>query len=571
MRPHFAPTRAAHGPARPGRGLRRLWAILLFAAASAPWLAAQEQPDTTKQCAQRLGELGRMCLLYAEEHGGKLPETLSALYYQAYVDDLASFECPGKPGTVEGRTLIDEQAGYVLAADVAGAVPQPLLQDRSADNHGGAGIHVFYSDGSVRWQPTTVDTDTKGQTGSGGAGDPGRTGQGSSTPALHPDVRLTDIQPAGAKHSVWGNTQLNKSITGGTLTIGDVKFQHGLGAHSTSEITYDIAGKGFSQFVAYIGIDQAAAPRGSCVFRVLVDGVEVFDSGTVRNGHAPVPVRVDVAGAGQIRLMVTDAGDGDHYDHANWASAGFIRGDVATDLPQREPARRVLRIEAPVGGAVYLGVRTALWRSDGSTQHPLKEGRRLELVQSGSIVASWGLQPGDVILSVGSKTLGLTSLTEAFSDCVPGLKAPILFLRDGKPRVEFVATGELPRLLGTRVAPWQGESQREQAGPAYLTDAYLCEGLDDSGAPLNRGTRLSADADRIACAISYEQAPPASPVILDWYLGRAPIASNLGVVEGSGLLIADLTPARGGFEPGEYRVAIRTAQGVAGTQTFTLQ
>jgi len=42
----------------------------------------------------------------------------------------------------------------------------------------------------------------------------------------------------------------------------------------------------------------------------------------VLTGRSPtVPVSVPVAGAQTLRLVVTDAGDGNAYDHADWAGA----------------------------------------------------------------------------------------------------------------------------------------------------------------------------------------------------------------------------------------------------------
>ena len=57
------------------------------------------------------------------------------------------------------------------------------------------------------------------------------------------------------------------------------------------------------------------------VFRVLVDGVKRFDSGTMTGEIATKAVAVNVAGASQLTLKVTNAGDDDACDHADWANA----------------------------------------------------------------------------------------------------------------------------------------------------------------------------------------------------------------------------------------------------------
>ena len=44
-----------------------------------------------------------------------------------------------------------------------------------------------------------------------------------------------------------------------------------------------------------------------------------------RSADGPAPLNVNLAGVTELRLVVTDAGDGINYDHANWADAQFIR------------------------------------------------------------------------------------------------------------------------------------------------------------------------------------------------------------------------------------------------------
>jgi tetratricopeptide (TPR) repeat protein len=119
-----------------------------------------QQPDTRDQCAQRLKELGQICLLYAEEQGGKIPASLSVLYYQVYVTELTAFVCPGSKNTIVGRDEIDAKSDFILSPQSAAAGAGALVQDRSPENHGGLGINVFYRDGSVRWQPALNITQT---------------------------------------------------------------------------------------------------------------------------------------------------------------------------------------------------------------------------------------------------------------------------------------------------------------------------------------------------------------------------------------------------------------------------
>jgi len=67
--------------------------------------------------------------------------------------------------------------------------------------------------------------------------------------------------------------------------------------------------------------DEVSATSGSVVFQVWSGETKLYDSG-VRTGADPaLPVRVDMTGRTELRLVVTDAGDGPSSDHADWAEA----------------------------------------------------------------------------------------------------------------------------------------------------------------------------------------------------------------------------------------------------------
>jgi len=137
--------------------MKRFVALILCSIASLQMALAAERSDPRDECAARLKTLGRMCLLYAEDNKGRMPPSLAEVYYRAYVNDLKAFVCPGKPTGILSRSEINDKSGYILSP-AAGQEPRPIVQDRSPDNHGGAGMNVFYSDGSVKWQPAQAHT-----------------------------------------------------------------------------------------------------------------------------------------------------------------------------------------------------------------------------------------------------------------------------------------------------------------------------------------------------------------------------------------------------------------------------
>ena len=121
---------------------------------------------------------------------------------------------------------------------------------------------------------------------------------------------------------------------GHAITLGGVTYAKGLGVNSPSQIVYDLNGA-YSSFLCDVGVDAEEGANGSVVFQVYADGVKVYDSGTVTGGAAARSLNLDMTGVKQLTLVVTDAGDGPDYDHADWAGATPVRpaGGVARPRP----------------------------------------------------------------------------------------------------------------------------------------------------------------------------------------------------------------------------------------------
>jgi hypothetical protein len=152
----------------------------------------------------------------------------------------------------------------------------------------------------------------------------------------------------------WGPVELDRSNgeaaagDGKPITINGVTFAKGLGAHAPSDIKY-LLGAGCTSFSAQVGIDDEIGTGGSAVFQVWLDGTKVFDSGVVRGTDAAKPVTVDVGGRSELRLVLTDAGDGTSYDHADWAAAKVVCGST----PPTTGAAPVATIAAPAPSLTY--------------------------------------------------------------------------------------------------------------------------------------------------------------------------------------------------------------------------
>ncbi len=111
--------------------------------------------------------------------------------------------------------------------------------------------------------------------------------------------------------------------TGKPLKIKDQAFEYGLFCHAPSRIIVRLPSAG-KTFRAMSGVDSnhaGAGGQGSVTFLVSVQGEKVFGSEVMREGMPAVPVVVDLKGAKEFTIEVTDAGDGNPFDQSCWADA----------------------------------------------------------------------------------------------------------------------------------------------------------------------------------------------------------------------------------------------------------
>jgi hypothetical protein len=151
-------------------------------------------------------------------------------------------------------------------------------------------------------------------------------------------VYLSDLKTKGFEYTSPSRTELtwppvrDGSVAGLDLRLGGSTHDKGLGMHSHSILTYDLAG-GYRWFETLVGLDDLTGrpdgdrPGGSVRIRVLLDG-KPQDIGwdrelTWRDG--PQPIRLRVAGARELSLVVEFGKGSDVQDHVNWADARLIR------------------------------------------------------------------------------------------------------------------------------------------------------------------------------------------------------------------------------------------------------
>lgn len=154
----------------------------------------------------------------------------------------------------------------------------------------------------------------------------------------------------------YGQPQINKSFDGTSLTIAGRTFERGVGTHAPGRMYIELDGKA-ERFHAWVGVDATAEAAGSVEFEVMGDGRQLFKSGVMKSDTAAIEVSVPLAGVNLLTLKVGDAGDGQKFDHADWADSIIVTSGtkpevvvvpsepkiILTPKPGPEP-----RINAPV-------------------------------------------------------------------------------------------------------------------------------------------------------------------------------------------------------------------------------
>ncbi|CAN5474457.1 hypothetical protein BH09PLA1_BH09PLA1_05850 [soil metagenome] len=139
---------------------------------------------------------------------------------------------------------------------------------------------------------------------------------------------LPELTWASARNGS-GPVEMDQSVGGsgendGTrMSIRGREYNHGLGTEAGSRIDYRLDGRQ-KWFAADIGIDDAANGGGTVVFKVYADGKRIFSSAIITGTDALQQIKLRISGVRKLTLIVSDAGDGNTDDHANWANARIV-------------------------------------------------------------------------------------------------------------------------------------------------------------------------------------------------------------------------------------------------------
>jgi len=171
-------------------------------------------------------------------------------------------------------------------------------------------------------------------------------------------IYLSDLEPADVKEYISSDDKLASSpahrdkagaflwryqrdrglFSQKPISVQGRKYSKGLAAHANCELTYKLDGS-YQKFFATIGLASESAKgendelSGSVRFVIYADGPtgypvggkKVYESEVFKKDSPPKDISIDIKGAKELRLVVSDAGDGYILDRAVWALARVVK------------------------------------------------------------------------------------------------------------------------------------------------------------------------------------------------------------------------------------------------------
>jgi hypothetical protein len=116
----------------------------------------------------------------------------------------------------------------------------------------------------------------------------------------------------------------DKSVAGNPLRLGGKSYPKGLGTHNESVIEYTLS-QPYDYFLADIGIDdEVTSERAHSGFKVLGDGVPLYDSGLMTASSETKSLKVCIRGVKTLTLQVYRGPHTKLDGHADWADARLL-------------------------------------------------------------------------------------------------------------------------------------------------------------------------------------------------------------------------------------------------------
>ncbi|MDD5698040.1 MAG: DUF6067 family protein [Victivallaceae bacterium] len=119
------------------------------------------------------------------------------------------------------------------------------------------------------------------------------------------------------------------------IGVGGYTYEKGLATHANAEITYKLDGK-YDKFKALIGIDNyVMGTPASVIFEVYGDGKNLFRSKLFTPETKPEEIEVPISGINELKLVLSDGGNGHNCDLGDWIDAMVLEKGVQPPPPSK--------------------------------------------------------------------------------------------------------------------------------------------------------------------------------------------------------------------------------------------
>ena len=125
---------------------------------------------------------------------------------------------------------------------------------------------------------------------------------------------------------------------------GEIKtFDKGFGTATNSEIIYNLEGKNYDYFTAYVGTDKNYTHNStSIIFKVYADGKEVYTSNLIRKDSLAEYINIVITGVKELKLLALDNGDGGLGDFASWGDCKLYTINEKPEIDAKSESKEVL-------------------------------------------------------------------------------------------------------------------------------------------------------------------------------------------------------------------------------------
>ena len=157
-------------------------------------------------------------------------------------------------------------------------------------------------------------------------------------------VRLTanDVIRQDVTGTYYHRVNWNKNLNGGTLRINGKAYTYGFSYESNGILVFKLP-EGAVRFSGYCGIDDTGRTQSGATstikfmvfnedptYRSVCNPAHALANSNLVSGKFQAEgttIEADITGAKKLYLVVTDAGDGFSYDHADWINPTLVDAD----------------------------------------------------------------------------------------------------------------------------------------------------------------------------------------------------------------------------------------------------